>query len=77
MVSDCGERAHFPSVQRITRCAPGFAGQPLRTWDPTAKQENNANRSRRAGFQSSLNRLKPAKQSAPRAQESSEQVRRG
>jgi len=43
-------RSFPPSVQRIGRCAPEFAGQELHTWDPTATQENSANRSRRAGI---------------------------
>jgi hypothetical protein len=39
----------FPIVERISRCAPEFAGWKLQTGDPTAKQENISNRSRWAG----------------------------
>jgi Flp pilus assembly protein TadG len=39
----------FHIVERQSRCAPEFAGWKLRTWDPTAKREKIANRSRQAG----------------------------
>jgi hypothetical protein len=54
-------RSFPPSVQRIGRCAPEFAGQELHTWGPRQSKRTAPTAAGGREFERFLNRLKPAK----------------